>query len=87
MTMKVERQHKEGTSRVIQQSRGGGRNIVDNRSCNLEQASLIASLQRSPYREPIAQNSPYQLKTAVIQCGFGDFFKGLVKYYGPAWLL
>ncbi len=84
MTMKVERQHKEGTSRVIQQSRGGGRNIVDNRSCNLEQASLIASLQRSPYREPIAQNSPYQLKTAVIQCGFGDFFKGLVKYYGPA---
>ncbi len=82
--MKVERQHKEGTSRVIQQSRGGGRNIVDNRSCNLEQASLIASLQRSPYREPIAQNSPYQLKTAVIQCGFGDFFKGLVKYYGPA---
>ena len=84
MTMKVERQHKEGTSRVIQQSRGGGRNIVDNRSCNLEQASLIASLQRSPYREPIAQNSPYQLKTVVIQCGFGDFFKGLVKYYGPA---
>ena len=37
MIMKTEKQHKEATSRVLQQSKGGGGHIVDNRSQSISQ--------------------------------------------------
>lgn len=45
--MKVERQQKEATSRVLQQSKGRGRHIVDNRLLAIRQTKAIDSIKLS----------------------------------------
>lgn len=52
--MKAERQQKEATSRVLQQSKGGKVSIVDNRPLSALQAQIINATQR---KVAIAQNN------------------------------
>jgi hypothetical protein len=57
--MKAEKQQKEATSRVLQQSKGGGVHIVDNRPQNMNQSKLIASIS--------SNHVPIQMQKIVQQ--------------------
>lgn len=63
MTMKAERQQKEATSRVLQQSKGGEGHIIDNRPQNMYQSKLIASI--SSNHVPIQMQKIVQQSTDI----------------------
>lgn len=72
--MKVERQQKERTSRVIQPSKGGGGCIVDNRSAHTMQSKMINTIQK---KVAIAQNNKEDENDWVVLTNL-EYAKSLV---------